>query len=288
MITERTVNTSTVTINYAEGPEAGAPLILLHGGSGRWQGFDAILPELTERWHVYAPDLRGHGRAGWTPGLYRLQDYADDIIALLERCINEPAYLFGHSMGGMVALLVAARRPERVRAVIVGDAPLTAPAWRNVLERDRDALVTWRDLAGGTRPLDEVIETLKNAPMQQTANSKPVPMRVVFGEDAPVFPWLATNLSQHDPNVLTTLLDHFDVAASGYDMDVVLPQVKCSVLLLQAEPQTGGLLTDAEIKRAMDLLPKQTHIKLANISHVLFNEQKDPVLDAITAFLDAH
>ena len=62
MLTEQSFNTGTVTINYAEGGASGQPLLLLHGGSARWQSFLPIIPELGQYWHLYVPDLRGHGK----------------------------------------------------------------------------------------------------------------------------------------------------------------------------------------------------------------------------------
>src|SRR2546430_2176791 len=103
-------DTGQVTLNYAEGPGAGPALVLLHGGSARWQYFDGILPELTERWHVFAPDLRGHGLSGRAAGRYALRDYADDIGAFLQH-VSGPASLFGHSLGGMIALMTADQAP---------------------------------------------------------------------------------------------------------------------------------------------------------------------------------
>lgn len=115
-----------VTLNYAAGEPSGLPLVLVHGGSVRWQSFDSILPPLAAHWQIYAPDLRGHGKSSWTPGRYRLQDYTDDLIAWLEQRVKEPAHIFGHSLGGMVALMVAAQAPAAVRSVVVGDAPLSS------------------------------------------------------------------------------------------------------------------------------------------------------------------
>src|SRR5258708_11266227 len=107
---EAKFHTGPVTLNYAEGPDAGPPLVLLHGGSARWQYFDDILPDLTARWHVFAPDLRGHGLSGRTAGRYTLRDYADDLAAFLQK-LSGPASLFGHSLGGMVALMTASKSP---------------------------------------------------------------------------------------------------------------------------------------------------------------------------------
>lgn len=127
---ERRFDAGDVALNYAEWPDAGPPLVLLHGGASRWQGFLPIMPALAARWHIYALDLRGHGRSGWTPNRYRLDDYAADLRAFLDLRVARPAVLFGHSLGGMIALLAAARDPRLARAVILGDTPLDLAGMR--------------------------------------------------------------------------------------------------------------------------------------------------------------
>ncbi len=259
-IKEHSFNTGIVTLNYAEGPASGPPLVLLHGGSARWQNSASIMPDLAADWHLYAPEFRGHGKSGRVAGGYRLQDYADDTIAFLRQQISEPAVIFGHSLGGMVALLVAAQYPEKIRAVVMGDSPLTAETWLAHLNRNRDGLISWRDLAGGAYSVEEITEALADE-------------------------WLAQNLYQNDPDMLTILIDEPDRAAAGYDAVVVLPSIRCPVLLLQADPKAGGVLTDAEVEQGLPLLSQPTHVLLEGVSHVLHNEQKKPVLQAITDFL---
>jgi pimeloyl-ACP methyl ester carboxylesterase len=244
-----------------------------------------MMPELAQEWRLYAPDLRGHGQSGRAAGRYRLRDYTADMIAFLRQRVAEPAVIIGHSLGGIVALLLAAQYPEEVRAVVVGDSPLTAETWRVVLERDREGLTLWRSLAGGSTPKAQIAQTFKDAPMQAPGRDEPVRMGDALGEDAPVFEWLATSLYQNDPDMLGVLLDDFDNTAAGYEMDQVLPAIRCPVLLLQADPATGGLMTDAEVERALTLLAQPSHVRLSGVSHVLHNEQKAPVLQAILDFL---
>ena len=57
-----------VTINYAEGPPSGPPLVFLHGGGARWRAYEDVLLELARSVHLFAPDLRGHGHSGRAPG----------------------------------------------------------------------------------------------------------------------------------------------------------------------------------------------------------------------------
>jgi len=286
-IRENTFEAGAVRIHYAEIPSAGTPLVLLHGGSARWQAFESILFDLAATWHIFAPDFRGHGKSTWVPGTYRLQDYADDTLAFLRHCVKEPAYIFGHSLGGMVALLAAAQYPAGVRAVAVGDAPLTSQTWHATLQPGRDRVVAWRDLAGGQKPLEEVIEALKDAPMEIPGRVGSVPMREVVGEDAPVYALLAANLQQNDPDMLTALIDRYEITTAGYEMTSVLPSIQCPVLLLQADPAVGGLMTDREVELALPLLARPQYVRLPGISHVLHNERKEPVVQALTDFFQA-
>lgn len=113
-----------VTLNYVEGPAVGPPLVFLHGLAARWQTFMPLFPALSQEWQVRAVDLRGHGGSGWVPGHYHVDEFADDIVAFLTERVAAPAVLWGHSLGGSVGLIVAARRPELVRALIVGDTIL--------------------------------------------------------------------------------------------------------------------------------------------------------------------
>ena len=288
MLIERSFDAGAVTLNVAEGPDAGPPLVLLHGGSGRWQGCEPLVSELASGWHVLAPDLRGHGKSGRVPWRYRVQDYADDIAALLRGRAGEPALLFGHSLGGIVALVVAAQHPDSVRAVVVGDSPLTSATWGALLLHDRDGLKTWRALSGGQASFEAIVEALKNALVVSSAHQPATSrMRDVWGEDAPVFPWLATNLYQQDPDVLGVLIDDFAGAAAGYEMETLLPAISCPVLLLQADPAHGGVMSDAEVARALELLAHPAHARLAGVSHILQGERADLVLEAMLPFLEA-
>jgi pimeloyl-ACP methyl ester carboxylesterase len=78
-LVERNFDAGEVQLNYAKGPAHGPPLVLLHGLGRRWQVFLPLIPTLSLRWHILAPDLRGHGRSSRVSrGYYGLQ-YSEDI-----------------------------------------------------------------------------------------------------------------------------------------------------------------------------------------------------------------
>lgn len=282
-IREGRFDTGDVVLNYAEAGMAGPPLVMLHGGTARWQGFSNMISDLAAAWHLYLPDFRGHGLSGRTPGRYQLANFAADICAFLAGRVPEPAVLFGHSLGGGVALMTAARCPERVAGVIVGDAPLDRATWEAALQLQRADLLAWRELAGGDVPLEGISAALQNMP----SGVADLPRLVdLFGEDHPFFKSLAETLYQQDPAVLTAMLDDFARFAQGYEMETLLPAVRCPVLLLQADPMMGAVMSDAEVERALALLPRGQHMKLAGLGHAFHNERKELVVEAINRFAD--
>ena len=285
MLEERSFDTGVVTINYGEGPASGPPLVLLHGGSARWQGWGAVIPALVERWRLYAPDFRGHGTSGWVTGHYRLTDYAADTVAFLERCVGEPAVLWGHSMGAMVALLVAAERPGLVRAVIDSDAPLQLDALREALARTRPMVTGWRALAGPGRSLEEIATALREVPVPVPGEDRLARTVDVYGE-MPWYRYQAENLRCQDPTMLDAVIE-FEAMHAGYDGDLVLPRIACPVLLLQGDPAAGGMLTDREVARARELHPRVESALFEGIGHPLHGTHPEPVLRVVTRFLES-
>jgi pimeloyl-ACP methyl ester carboxylesterase len=275
---EATFDTGKVALNYAEGPASGPALVMLHGGSGRWQLYSGMLAELAERCHVYAPDLRGHGKSGWVPWGYTIREYVDDISAFL-REVSGQAVLMGHSLGGIIAVATAKACPDLVRALIVADSPLDAATWGQFLRNGRGQLAAWRALSGDRYPVDEIERRLADAP---EGNST---LREIFGEGSPIIHELAERLCLHDPDVLGMLIEDYDNVAAGYDMEMVLPGILCPVLLLQADPSVSGVLPDAEVQRALPLLTDVTHKRFSGMDHMLIYDPNGPPMTAVKDFL---
>jgi pimeloyl-ACP methyl ester carboxylesterase len=276
MLKEQTFNTDVTAINYAEGPPSGPPLVLLHGGGDRWQNFLPILPSLAMRWHIFALDLRGHGKSGRVPHQYRPEDYVADVTAFLERRLSEPAILFGHSLGGWVALLSAARLAERVRALILGDPPLNIE--RFVAAESTESRITqWRTLR----------ELVGSALSVVALASK---LADLYGGDAAQFRGWAKTLSQADPDAAQYHAEgRIGEYVENVDIDAALEQVACPVLLLQADPSQGGMVSDGDVEHALSLLADGLHVKLEGAGHDLglITWEVTPLLRAVTDFLES-
>jgi len=137
-----------VTLHYAhQGPSSGLAVVMLHGFTDSWFSFSRVLPLLPAELRVIAPDLRGHGDSERPLGGYRVADFADDVIRLMDALQVPKAVLVGHSMGSFVARKVNELAPERVsRLVLVGAGLLPESAATSELARAVSAL---------TDPVDE-------------------------------------------------------------------------------------------------------------------------------------
>jgi pimeloyl-ACP methyl ester carboxylesterase len=284
LLAEHGFDTGIVTLNYAEGGRSlGLPLVLLHGGCTRWQSFIAILPTLAQRWHVYAPDMRGHGRSGRVAGAYRLNEFATDIAAFLRGVVGEPAALYGASSGGFVRILVAVRHPQLVRALIIGDSPLDPDKNREGIRRRQERFLFWEDLARGKLSRDEIGRAVRATPLFPDGMDTSVPAGQVLGEDHPWFPELTEELYHLDPEVLSAIVE-FERMHADFDYEMLLPRIACPVLIIQGNPELGGRLTDQEVERAITLLPRATVARMETVGHMLDPEL---VLQALTAFLES-
>jgi pimeloyl-ACP methyl ester carboxylesterase len=118
---ERSLRLRGVRTRYFVGG-AGPPLVLVHGLSGAASNWAELAPLLAERHRLLVPDLPGHGGSSPLPAAPSLNPYADVVGLLAEREGMLPAALVGHSMGGVVALRLALRRPTQVTALVLAAA----------------------------------------------------------------------------------------------------------------------------------------------------------------------
>ena len=113
-------------LNYSDdGP--GPVVVFLHGFPLDLTMWDAQRETIGSMYRVIAPDLRGHGRSAAPDGIYPIDDMADDVVEMLDALkIAEPVVLGGLSMGGYVALSIAARYPKRLRGLMLMNTKATA------------------------------------------------------------------------------------------------------------------------------------------------------------------
>lgn len=117
-----------LTLGYREWGRPDRPVaILLHGTGADADDWALIGPGLGHRFRVIALDARGHGQSDWATA-YGLSDFRDDVLEAMDVLGVLAAAVIGHSMGAVVAYLLAATHPDRVRALVLEDMPAPVPA----------------------------------------------------------------------------------------------------------------------------------------------------------------
>jgi len=283
VLVERTFDTGEVQLNYAEGPANGPPLVLIHGLGRRWQVFLPIIPALSLRWHIFAPDLRGHGNSSHVARGYRGPQYSEDITGLLSERISARAVLFGHSLGGLLALSVAFHHPEAVCALILGDNMIVGRRLRSPMY---NALFSGlRDLARTKGSVEQIADGIGKIVLPVPGTDESVSIRELPGNDEAYLLSWARCVQRADPDTYEMTLD--GTSLEGWDGEAVLRGITCPTLLLQATTALGGLMSDADVALATQLLPHPTHVKFPNLGHALFIQQPDTVLRPVTNFLES-
>lgn len=108
----------------------GPPVVLVHGLTGAASNFVSLAPLLASRFRVLVPELPGHGGSPPLAAAPNLDALAEPVHAAASAEGMLPAVVVGHSLGGLVALRLAMRRPDAVRGLVLAGAAGIASATR--------------------------------------------------------------------------------------------------------------------------------------------------------------
>jgi pimeloyl-ACP methyl ester carboxylesterase len=142
----RPVEGAVAAIEWGD-PARDIDVLWLHANGFNASTYRSILSPLGDRLRVLAVDLRGHGRSTLpaVPSWRRnWSDLRDDLVALLDQLGAPPLVLAGHSMGGTISLLAAARRPHAVKALALFDPVIMARPVALYAQRPRATKPMWR------------------------------------------------------------------------------------------------------------------------------------------------
>lgn len=289
---ERDVVVGGIKLHYAEGPAHGPPLVLLPGQSFPWHSYRKVLPALSRHFHVFALDVRGHGRSQHTPGAYSFAGCGRDLVGFLEEVVGGPALLAGNSSGGLIALWAAAHAPDRVAGLLLEDPPLFTAEWPRM--RDDCWVYTFFETLVSTYPdLPRFFSSLR-VPTQggRRLISFPRPLAWLLGHilrahqrRAPGAPvdlwWLPLQVRLFVLGVSEFDIDFTRACVDGrmYDMDHAdcLGRVVCPITLIQAasfrHPSLGlvGAMGEEDVARAQHLQPGLRVVRLssAHVVHIV-------------------
>ncbi|MFZ3179053.1 MAG: alpha/beta hydrolase [Methylocystis silviterrae] len=157
-------------------------LVLLHGYTSHARSWDAFAEAMTDRYHVLALDQRGHGETGWAAAdRYGVDDMADDLETFVQALGLRGFTLLGLSMGGMVAMEYAGRRPKPLAACVIVDiGPETVQSGSSRIQASVQAVDVFADRdeafaaarAANSRPPEELHRHRSDASLMRTEDGR--------------------------------------------------------------------------------------------------------------------
>lgn len=243
----------------------GPPVLLVMGlgyPSAMWY---RVLPYLADAYRTIVFDNRGVGTTGVPPGPYRIEQMADDAVAVLDAAGVESAHVVGASMGGFIVQELALRHPGRVRSLVLACTHANGP---EAILPDPDAIemltarssLTPRDAAVLARPFvyardtpDEVVEADIEVRMRQ-----------------PTAP-------EGYSNQLQAVVAHRGTFER-------LPQISAPTLVVHGT--ADKLVNPANAPVLAGRIPGARLVLIDGASHILFSDRTRETGSAVRAFLD--
>jgi len=303
--TEKSVRIGETNLYYAEGPDNGPALLLLHAQIMDWFDYSRVLPALSRNYHIFVVDYNGHGKTTAPANTMNANAIGNILARFMEKEVKEPAFVSGNSSGGLLTAWLAANKPELVKAILLEDPPLFSSEYPRVkqtiaynsfrschtyVESDSkaDFLTYWIESSAafieknaGKKATPRLLSMTKT---YRDANpGKPVELRFLPAMLRMFF----RGLSSFDP--------HFGDAFytgewnKGFDHAQALKKIKCPTLLLQANFVTradgilDGAMNQNDSERAMALLVNAKYQKI-DAAHVVHLDKPEEFIKILNGF----
>jgi len=268
------------------GTEGKPTLILVHGGLDHARNWDWVARALRDDFHVYALDLRGHGNSQHAPGaLYTIAEHVLDLSALADVIHStsrqdDPIYIIGHSLGGIVSMVYTGVFPEKVKKLVsiegLGPPPnhhVHAPASQRVRRWIEGIRKTEKREPHSYPDLDAAVNRMKEANPH-------------LSDD------VARHLTLHGTNWNSdgSLIWKFDNFARPFppfghnieDMREMFGQITCPVLLFWGMESWAQ---DPEKDGRASVIKNHRLIKVPNAGHWVHHDQLELFLAETKKFL---
>lgn len=273
---------------------------------GTWETYEPVLAQLSRSFQVWAVDPRGHGRSTWTPGGYSWSSFGADMTVFLDEAVGRPAIVSGNSSGGLIALWCAADLPDRVRAIVLEDAPVFSAELPRFRDRDRYAYRGLQHAVEALADLEDrdLTDYLRGQelPVSETCIRRVpewfltlVSRRLQVSPDGLLHEWwlpstvkrLFASLAMFDPDAARAFVD--GRVYEGLDHAEALSRVRCPMLVLHADWHRFaahglvGAMDDDDAARIRRLVPHSRYERV-HANHVIHRYRRRHFVRAVTQF----
>lgn len=308
-IFEKQAKVGEVVFNYAEGPDNGPIMLMLHAQLLDWYSYHLVLPELSKKFHVFALDYQGHGKT-LLPESYQMSanQIGSDLALFIEEVCNgkeKKIFVTGNSSGGLLVMWLSSHRSDLIAGAVLEDPPLFSSEYSvvqktvankaftmsyNAVEAGQtdDFLMYWIDNG------KQFFETYAGKNGQKKVKAY-VKLHRFFHPNEPV------DFSGKGPSVQEMLrgLDMYNPAFGkafytgewnkDFNHEEYLQKIQCPVLLIQADfdyledGTLNGAMSKEMAEKACTLIPDCRYIKF-DCGHVTNLEEPELFAKTLTEF----
>lgn len=245
-----------VELEYTDTGAGDPAFVFIHGWACQMSSWAPQIEELSRDHRVIAVNLRGRGASAAAPPFDTTQA-ADDVGALLRSLDVSQAIVVGHSLGGLVALLLNDRHPDLVRGTVLGDSPLAAARAGRFEATSRSVAE-----AGSMSPMADYLETFFS---EETSDA--------------IRDYVREMMLSCPADVAAGMLANGQVFVDRLDELISLADLKPFMLIWAGSP-----LGDPEWVRDLTMFARQE--PMAGAGHFFQLERPDVTNALLRAFLD--
>ena len=283
--TSHTYYANRLRLHYVDwGNEGAPPLLLVHGGRDHCRNWDWVAETLRDRYHIIAPDLRGHGDSQWMiGGSYSTSEFITDIAQLVHQRQMTPVNIIAHSMGGAVSLRYAGIYPENVNKLVViegvGPSPkqMEEHAKRGPQDRMREWIDRQRELSARTPRRYKSLDDAYKRMQEENPHLRPDQARHLTIHGA----------SQNEDGTYSWKFDNYVRAWAPFGMQTrniheLWSKITCPVMLIRG---TESWASDPEEDGRMEHFQNAVAVNIENAGHWAHHDQLEVFLGHVEPFL---
>ena len=271
-------------LHYVDwGNEGAEPLLLVHGGRDHCRNWDWVAQRLRDRYHIIAPDLRGHGDSAWAiGGGYDMGAYIYDIAQIVHQKGLAPVTIIAHSMGAGIALNYCGAYPDQVKKIVaiegLGPSPavMEEQAKRTVDQRLRDWIEDRRKNSGRSPRRYATLDEAYARMAEENPHLSPEQARhlTIYGahqnEDG-TYSWKFDNHSRWGMGGLSHADQHY-----------LWSQITCPVLLMRGEESWAS---DPEADGRIKHFRNARLVNFEGAGHWVHHDQLESFMAEVEGFL---